>query len=357
MATVAGAGQLTMAGITADSRSPGESPERPFGTKVCVVGAGSIGSLFAAHLAQVAEVWILARRESHAEALATSGLRVSGKAELVSHPRATSDPSQLPPCDLVIVATKATDVETAMARLAGLVPDACVMTTQNGLGADQVVRRFGPWPVISAVTFMSGTRHSDTHVEYELDTPTWLGPSVEAPPPRDRVAAVGDLLVRAGLKAEVMDDMRPALWSKLIFNATVNVVAALTQLPHDAHFREEENLPDLGHLVRRLVEEGKNVARAVGVQLYEDPWEMNLHAIARGETGDGAYRHLPSMLEDVLAARRTEVDFITGQLVEAGLRHGVDVSLHLALYQLVKGREASFALGGAPAGAARPVDS
>lgn len=324
---------------------------------ICVVGGGAIGSLFAAHLARVAEVWVLTRRERHAEALRADGLRVSGKAEFLTYPHATADAAALPPCDLVIVATKATEVEEAVARLSGLVPDACVMTTQNGLGADQIVRRFGSWSVISAVTFMSGSRHSDTHVEYELETSTWLGPSVEAPPAGERVAAVGELLLSAGLKAEVMSDMRPALWSKLIFNATVNVVAALTQLPHDTHFRETERLYDLGHLVRQLVEEGKRVADAAGVPLFEDPWEMNLHAIRRGVTGEGAYRHLPSMLQDVLAARPTEVDFITGQLVAAGLDHGVDVTLHLALYRLMKGREASFDLGALPQTTRVTVDS
>ena len=341
----AGRGELTVVSAPNDPlQSPEPSREPQHAARVCVVGAGAIGSLFAAHLARVAEVWVLTRRESHAEELRTDGLRVSGKGAFVSHPHATADSSALPPCDLVIVATKATELEAAMARLGGLLPDACVMTTQNGLGADRLVRRFGHWPVISGVTFMSGRRHSDTYVEYELDAPTWLGPSVDAPPSVERVAAAGDLLVRAGLMAEVMDDMRPALWSKLIFNATVNVVAALTQLPHDVHFREEASISDLGHLVRQLVEEGKSVAHAVGVPLHDDPWDMNLHAIRRGETGEGVYRHLPSMLEDVLAARPSEVDFITGQLVGIGLEHGVDVTLHLALYRLMKAREASYEL-------------
>ena len=102
------------------------------------------------------------------------------------------------------------------------------MTVQNGLGAEEVVRRHGDWPLLSAITFMSGTRHSDTEVEYVLDTPTWLGPHEAAPRERAEVAA---LIVSSGLKAEAFADLRPAQWSKLIFNATVNGVAALTGLP------------------------------------------------------------------------------------------------------------------------------
>ena len=323
--------------------------------RVCVVGAGAIGSLYASHLGRRTEVWILTRREEHARSLQAQGLRVSGKADFVAPVRATADPKSLPGFDLAIVCPKATDLDEAMARLAGLAPEAAIMTTQNGLGAEDIVHRHGSWPVISGVTFMSGTRHSDSHVEYELDAPTWLGPG-EVGPSRSTVIAVADLLKVSGLQAQAMDDVRPAQWSKLIFNATVNAISALTELPHDHHFREEGELWGLGNLVRRLMDEGKQVARGAGIPLDEDPWEMNLHAVRRGETGDGAYRHLPSMLEDVLARRATEVDFITGQLVAAGVRHGVEVPLHLALYQLVKAKESAW-LSRPPNGRETHVDS
>ncbi len=314
--------------------------------KVCVVGAGAIGSLFAGHLARQAEVWVLTRRDVQARALRLEGLRVSGKANFTASVQATADPRELPSFDLAIVCTKATDLDGAMVRLSGLAPEAAVMTTQNGLGAEEIVRRHGPWSVISAVTFMSGTRHSDDHVEYELDAPTWLGPGACAPPAAT-IAEVAALIAACGLRVVAMDDVRPAQWSKLVFNATVNAVSALTELPHDRRFREEAELWDLGHLVHRLMEEGTQVASAAGVPLLEDPWEMNLHAVRRGETDAGAYRHLPSMLEDVLAGRPTEIDFITGQLVQAGRRHGVETPLHLALYQLVKAKESGY-LGGRP---------
>ena len=308
--------------------------------RIAVVGAGAIGSLFAAHLARVAEVHILVRRQAHADAINENGLRISGKADFVARPHATSDARTLPPCDLLVLSTKATDLDEAMLPLEGHDAGAVVMTTQNGLGAEEIVGRHGPWRVISGVTFMSGIRHRDDHVEYELDAPTWIGPGEHAPAPWPLVQDVARLVEAAGLHIEAMADVRPAKWSKLIFNATVNGVAALTGLPHDHHFGEEAQLADLGHLVHELMEEGKNVAASIGVELYEDPWEMNLQAIKRGETAAGSYRHYPSMLEDVLAKRRTEVDFITGQLVRAGLRGGVDVSLHLALYRLIRGKEA-----------------
>jgi 2-dehydropantoate 2-reductase len=302
--------------------------------RVCVVGAGSIGSLFAAHLATVADVLVLTRREEHARALNEQGLRVSGRHDFTARVTAAADARDLPDFDLGIVATKANAVEEAAESLGGKFAGATIMTVQNGLGAEEIVRAHGAWPLISGVTFMSGTKHSDAHVEYILDTPTWLGPYGETP--FERVDEVARLLVDSGLKAEALPDLRPAQWSKLIFNATVNGVAALTGLPHDEHFAAEGGPGDLGHLVHELVDEGKRVAVTAGVELRDDPWEMNVLATKRGSA------HYPSMLEDVEARRPTEVELINGALVREAARHGVEAPLQTAIYRLVKAREASY---------------
>jgi 2-dehydropantoate 2-reductase len=298
-------------------------------TNVVVAGAGTIGSLLAAFLGRVADVSVLTRREEHAAALNRDGLRVSGRADFTSQVTASTDPAELD-AELVIVACKGNDLEALAHRLARHFPRATVMTVLNGLGAEDVVGSHGDWPLLSSVTFMSGTRHSDTHVEYILDTATWIGPYRDTT--REDAQRVADLIVESGLKAEAFDDLRPAQWSKLIFNATVNSVAALTGLPHDTHFAGEP----LGPLVHALVDEGKATAAAAGVELWEDPWEMNVLATQRG------HAHRPSMLEDVESRRPTEVDLITGALVREATHADVPVPLHRALYALVKGKEASY---------------
>jgi 2-dehydropantoate 2-reductase len=302
--------------------------------RVCIVGAGVIGSLFAGHLAQVCDVSVLTRRREHADALNTEGLRVSGKSERQARVTAAVDPAELPPFDVGIIATKATGLRHAMETLQGSFPGATMMTVLNGLGAEEIVREHGEWDIVSAVTFMSGTRRSDTHVEYILDTATWLGPYEETP--FERVQAIADTIVASGLRAEALADLRSAQWSKLIFNAAVNPVAALTRLPHDPHFSAESESADLGHLVHGLVEEGKAVAAAAGIELHDDPWEMNVLATKRGSA------HYPSMLEDVEARRHTEIDLITGSLVREAERHDVAVPLHKAVYALVKAKEDSW---------------
>ena len=302
--------------------------------RFCIVGAGVIGSLFAGHLASVGDVSVLTRRREHADALNRDGLQVSGWSVRHARVNATDDPSELVPFDVAIVATKASGLEPAIRALAGRFPEATVMTVLNGIGAEEIVRKHGSWPIVSAVTFMSGTRHSDTHVEYILDTETWLGPYEDTP--FDHVREIAATIVASGLRAEALPDLRPAQWSKLIFNAAVNPVAALTGLRHDPHFAAEEEPYDLGHLVHGLVDEGKAVARAAGIELHDDPWEMNVLATKRGSA------HYPSMLEDVDAHRETEIDLITGSLVREAAKHGVAVPLHAMLHGLVKGKEASW---------------
>jgi 2-dehydropantoate 2-reductase len=164
-----------------------------------------------------------------------------------------------------------------------------------------------------------------------------MGPYEDTP--LERVEEVGELVRQSGLEAEVFPDLRPAQWSKLIFNATVNSVSALTHLPHVEHFADRSGPDSLGHLVHALVEEGKQVAATAGVELHDDPWEMNVLATQRGSA------HVPSMLEDIEAGRRTEIDLITGALVREAERTGVPVPLHEALYALVRAKEQRCASG------------
>ena len=144
--------------------------------KVLIVGCGAIGSLYAAHLARVAEVWALVRRDEHARVLNERGIRVTGQRGFVAHVHATGDPRELPEFDLAIVATKATQTREAFAPVARHCDRAAVISAQNGLGSEEVLAELTRGYVIRGTTFMSGTRHSDCDVELELDQYTWLGP-------------------------------------------------------------------------------------------------------------------------------------------------------------------------------------
>ncbi|MBI2956766.1 MAG: 2-dehydropantoate 2-reductase [Acidobacteria bacterium] len=303
--------------------------------RVCIIGCGAIGSLYAAHLARVAEVHAFVRRPEHAQALNQHGLRVSGKRDFTARLRATMDPSQLPAFDLGIVCTKSTQTAEAIAPVAHLFERGAVLSAQNGLGNEELIAERVRGYVLRGTTFMSGSRHSDTHVQMELDTATWLGPFEPTRTPFALVQEVAALLVESGLKAEALEDARPAQWSKLIFNASVNAVSALTELPHCPAFAEEAGFSDLGHLLHELINEGKAVAAALGIPLHEDPWEMNKIGAQTN--------HPPSMLYDIEHRYATEVDFLGGAIAREAARAGVSAPLHTALYRLVKGKEASWA--------------
>lgn len=302
--------------------------------KICIVGCGAIGSLYAAHLARVAEVWAFVRREDHARALNREGLTVSGRHEFHVQLNATTRPTEIPECVLAIVATKATQVEKSIALVGKCFNHGAVISAQNGLGSEEIIAQHTTGQVIRGTTFMSGTKHSDTHVQYELDTATWLGPFEPRSTPYAVVQEAADLIIASGLKAEALPDARPAQWSKLIFNASVNGVSALTGLPHSPHFADESQFSDLGHLLHELIKEGKRVAAAAGVQLHEDPWEMNKIGARTN--------HPPSMLYDVRHQLATEVDFLSGAIAREAQRLGVPAPLHTAVYRLIKGKEASW---------------
>ena len=175
--------------------------------RVCVIGAGAIGSLFAGHLAAVADVSILTRREEHAAALRRDGLRISGRSERQATVHASADPE----CDRGVrprhCRHQGSRACGCCGVAAGAFPGATMMTVLNGLGAEEAVRSAGSWPIISGVTFMSGTRHSDTHIEYVLDTETWIGPYEDTP--FARVQEVAALIASAGLHVEALPDLRP----------------------------------------------------------------------------------------------------------------------------------------------------
>lgn len=303
--------------------------------RICIVGAGAIGSLYAAHLARVAEVWVFVRRSEHARSIRERGIRVTGHNELHARLHAATDPHELPEFDFGIVATKANQTREAFSAVANRFPRGAVLSAQNGLGSEEIIAGLMPSGyVIRGTTFMSGTRFADDHVHYELNTATWMGPFEPAHTPFALVEELAELMNQSGLKAEALRDARPAQWSKLIFNASVNAVAALTGLPHSPHFAAEAHFSDLGHLLHQLIDEGKTVATALGIELHEDPWTMNCIGARTN--------HPPSMLHDVRHQLPTEVDFLGGAIAREAQRVGVAAPLHTALYRLIKAKEASW---------------
>jgi 2-dehydropantoate 2-reductase len=304
--------------------------------KVCVVGCGAVGSLFAANLAQLddVEVWAYDLAREHVDAINANGLRLSGAGEVVGRVRATTEADELPPCDFGIVATKAMHTGPAISATAHAFADGAVASVQNGIGNEETlaghVQR-----VIRGTTFPAGRILGPGHVQWDVKGDTTIGPFEPSPARQDEIEWLADACTRAGLPTTAVADARGPQWRKVIFNAATNPVGALTGLTHGRVCED----PALRRLVSGLVDEGKAVASAQGITLDADPEELIDHA-ARP---DVAYDHKASMLQDVEARRQTEIDYLNGGIARFGREHAVPTPLNEAILALVQGLEHSWA--------------
>jgi 2-dehydropantoate 2-reductase len=304
--------------------------------RICIVGCGAVGSLFAASLAQLddVEVWAYDLAQDHVDAINRDGLRLSGAGELIGRLRATNEAAELPRCEFGIVATKAMHTDAAIAATAHAFADGCVATVQNGLGNEETIARHVP-RVIRGTTFPAGRLLAPGHVQWDVKGDTTLGPFEPQPAPLVEVERLADACTRGGMPTAAVADARGPQWRKVIFNAATNPLGALTGLTHGRVCGE----PPLRKLVTGLVDEGKAVAEAQGIELDADPEELIDHA-ARPEV---AYDHKASMLQDVEARRQTEVDYLNGGIVRFGAELGVPTPLNAAVWALVRGLERSWA--------------
>jgi 2-dehydropantoate 2-reductase len=311
--------------------------------RVCVVGCGAVGGLFAAHLGGLDDVEVFAYDLSreHVDAINRSGLRLTGKADLLARVTATDDPTTIPPCDFGIVATKSYATRSAMEAAARCFKGkASVCSVQNGVGSEEILADY-VGRVIRGTTFPAGHVVSPGVVEMDTTGDTWIGPFEGRPAPMDEVQRLADALNRAGMRTIALEDARGAQWTKLIFNAATNPIGALTGLSHGRLCEVEE----VRHLVSGLAAEGVAVAEALGITLDSDPEDLIDHA-ARV-----AYDHRASMLQDVQARRRTEIDVLNAGIAVFGVQTGVPTPLDDVIVALIRGVERSFELG-APNGGA-----
>jgi 2-dehydropantoate 2-reductase len=303
--------------------------------RICVVGCGAVGSLFAAGLAQLddVEVWAYDLDAAHVEAINVKGLRLSGVGDLHGRLQATTDASELPPCDFGIVATKSMHTSDAIRASAHAFVSGSVCSVQNGVGNEEAIAEHVA-RVIRGTTFPAGRVVEPGHVQWDVGGETTIGPFEDKAPPREEIERLADACTRGGLPTDAVADARGPQWRKVIFNAATNPVGALTGLTHGQVCEDAA----LRRLVSRLVDEGKAVAAAQRITLDADPEDLIDHA-ARP---DVAYGHKASMLQDVEARRATEIDFLNGGIVRFGREQGVPTPLNEAIVALVKGLEASW---------------
>jgi len=314
--------------VTGPARDSG-----PAGVTVAVIGCGAIGSLYAAHLARVPglEVWAVDPWAEHMAAIGARGLRVTGVSDFTVRPHATTNPADLPVCDFGIVATKAPHTRAAVAGASAALANAAVVSVQNGLGNEEVIAELVP-RVIRGSIVPAGAVTAPGTVAYEAPGDSWFGPFEPKPASMAEIAKLATFLSAGGLPTHALEDARGPQWLKVIFNSATSPLAALTGLPVGRVCTDE----GLSRQVGALIAEAMAVCEKAGIRLPRPAAELVAEAIAE------AYHHKPSMLQDVLARRRTEIAVLNGGIAAEGRRTGIATPLHDCMTALVSGLEASW---------------
>jgi 2-dehydropantoate 2-reductase len=301
--------------------------------KVCIIGCGAIGSLFAAHLGRLddVEVWAYDPYKEHVDAINENGLRLTGESDFVVRINARSNAAEIPPCDFGIIASKTLHTRAAMEATAHIFEDGAVCSVQNGVGSEEIIAEYVP-RVIMGTTFPAGHITEPGVCNHDTRGLTTIGPFDAKPSSQEESDRLAAALTRGGMETNSVADPRGPMWTKVIFNCASNGIAALTRLPHGIAAET------LRELMSSVAQEGIAVAEAQGVVLEKNPEDMINESIPV------AYRHKPSMLQDVEAQRSTEINSINGGVASIGERLGLPCPVNRTIAELVRGLEHSWTL-------------
>ncbi|MCG8402179.1 MAG: 2-dehydropantoate 2-reductase [Firmicutes bacterium] len=297
--------------------------------KIGIIGAGAMGSLFGARLADgdnqvtLIDVW-----REHVRKINAEGLRLVGEnGEKIYHLRAVESPRSLGTQDLVIIFVKSYHTTAALKNAANLLgPNTAVLTLQNGLGNAELISE-----VAGGAAVYAGTTSHGAHV---------LGPALVRHAgegetvigrfggPNDRRAGeIAAALTRCSLVTRVTDNIDGLIWDKLLVNVGINALTAICAIPNGGLV----DLKSAGLLMEKLVAEAEGVARAKGIKLPGD----NPRAKAR-EVAAATGENRSSMLQDMENRRRTEIDFINGAIVKEGAKVNVATPCNEMVALLIK---------------------
>lgn len=302
--------------------------------KIVIVGPGAIGCLFAYMLAKgkTNEVWLLDRDPARAEIISANGITLEGS-DTVRNLRATADPNNIGIADLILICVKSYDTESASRSILSIVGnDTGILTLQNGLyNVETVARILSIGNIMAGVTSHGATTLGIGHVRHAGTGKTIIG-AYKSRSNKEKIGQVADTLSLSGIQTEVTDDIYSVIWGKLIINSAINAVSALTRLRNGQLLMCEETRK----LLEYVATESASVAHACNIALpYDDP------VFAVENTCQLTSQNISSMLQDVLRAKRTEVDAINGAIVKEAVKVGAKAPINTALTCLVKGLEYS----------------
>lgn len=296
---------------------------------ILVFGAGAMGSFFGGILSRRNRVTLICR-QGHASAIRKSGLRIGGKTSLIAHPAVATAAARIRRADLILISTKAYDTEVAARTLRRFGTKPIWLTLQNGLENASVLTRTA-MKVVAGITSHGVTLGRPGEVRHAGVGDTVIGGFSGVD--ENDVVRVRDVFEESGIHTTISPNIRRDLWLKVIVNAGINPLAALTGLRNG----QLVVVPPLREAMTELCAEAAAVARAEGFELSNRE-AINLTVRVARRTRENK----ASMLQDIERHRRTEIDAITGAILRAADRHGLKVPTNRLAYALVHGLERSY---------------
>ena len=301
--------------------------------KIAIVGAGAMGSLFGALMAEAgSEVWLCDIWQEHIDAIEQNGIKIEreGKTRTIKL-SAAADPSQIGDSELVLIFVKSTQTQSAAKTAAHLTGrNGLVLTLQNGMGnADTIAEVVPPGRILAGTTAHGATMLGPGVIRHAGEGPTiigmWSGVKEDLPAARQ----IADVFTRAGIETSAVEDVRPVIWDKLLVNVGINAITALTGIKNGQLL----DLDVTRELVRAAVDEAVSVAQAREVKIREDAAAHVFHV------AEATASNRSSMGQDMDHRRPTEINAINGFIVREARRIGLSAPVNQTLAALVQTKQ------------------
>ncbi len=295
--------------------------------RIAFIGSGAIGSLFGGVLKKSGAEVLLIGRQNHVDAINKNGLFISGIDEFNVRISASSNPLDAQGSDLLVITTKAYDTKKALEDIIPILNDNTkVMSLQNGAGnIEEISRLVDKQNIIGAVTSMGAFLEKPGRVQFRGKGTTLIGAISEE---NKNAKEIVRIFNSAGIKAELTNDIKSEIWSKVIINSAINNLASI--LDGENGILLDENLIEI---VKEITAEGKTILQKEGIDISDDIFEKTVEVIKNTS------KNINSTLSDLRKGKRTEIDYISGKIIELGDKLNMPSPYNKALFTMIKYKE------------------
>lgn len=288
------------------------------------MGAGAIGSLLGGLLKKEGVDVLLVGRHAHVEAIRKNGLSIYGIEEFNVKIDASINPLNAKGSELIVITTKAYDTKRALSDINHILDDkVTVMSLQNGAGNIEEISKFvDAKRILGATTSMGAFLESPGKIQFRGKGTTIIGPISKE---NSNAKEIVKLFNNSGIKTEFSNDIKRDIWSKVVINSAINTLATI--------FEDENGIlldNNLLEIVREITKEGKKVLEREGIHISEEIFENTLQVIKNTS------RNINSTLSDLRKGNKTEIDYISGKIVEIGKKHDIPTPYNKALMNMIK---------------------